>query len=118
MAATQIGSDVTVGATCTVTMGTNATDYIIESCTEGGKEVDYEDVFDGNGALVDRVIYSKLPKLEVTMLCKSGADPIADFVPGTVIAGTTFMITSAPVTKSKSPWRVTVSAVNYGLAAV
>lgn len=115
MAATQIGADMLVGATSTVSFGAN---YIVESCTQGDKQVDMEDVFDAEGALSDRIVYSKLNKISATLICKNGANPIVDFVPGTVVSGTTYMITSAPVTKTKSPWRVTVEAVDYGLAAV
>lgn len=115
MAATVLGQNLTVGATSTV--GT-WTDYYLESVTQGDKQVDFEDVFDEDGKRASRVVYSKLPKLEVTAIVKDGIDPAAVFIPGTLISGTTFMVTSAPVTVSKSPWRVTVSAVDYGLAAV
>lgn len=117
MAASQIGTDVKVGATLTSPASIGGS-YIIESVVDTNKQVDSEDVFDADGALVDRVVYSKLPVVEITAICPSGADPVADFVPGTLISGTTFFITSAPVTKSKSPWRVTINAVDYGLAAV
>ena len=117
--ATQLGPDMTLGATTTLTLP-NAANYIVESCTEGGKQLDREDVFDASGALVTIILFNALPKFELTLLCKSSAAPTTDFTEGTLIncgSGVTFYVESAPVVKTKSPHRVTVSLTNVGFVA-
>lgn len=93
----------------------NASNYIIESATEGDKELDMEDVFDENGALVTRIIHNAFARVEATLLCKTAASPTGDFPTGTLIANTWF-VNSAPVTKTKSPHRVQLSVTNIGIS--
>jgi hypothetical protein len=116
MAATQIGADTLLGATpIDVTVGA---DYIVESVTENTYEIPQEDVMDANGARAVRVIYQKIPTSTLTLICKAGADPLTDFPAGQLMPGTTWFVRSAPVTKTKNPWRVELDVIDYSLAVV
>jgi hypothetical protein len=120
MATTQIGTDALIGASYTGLP--NGTDYIVESVTINDAEIDMEDIFDGaDGARALRLIFNKFAKVKLSLLCKAGAAPLTDYPAETVITidgAATWFVNSAPVTKTKSPWRVEVDLTNYGLAAI
>lgn len=116
MAATQIGTDLALGATVAGMTVPNASNYIVESATEGDKELVTEDVEDANGALSTRIIYRSHAKIDLTLICLANASPTTDFVPGTNITNTNLYVNSATVTKTKSPHRVTVSITDIGIA--
>jgi hypothetical protein len=119
MAATQIGTDALVGASYAGLP--NAANYIVEQVTINGKEVDFEDTFNEYGARALRVVFNAFDKVGLTLLCKAGAAPLTDYPAETVItvdSAATWFVNSAPVTKTKSPWRVEVELTNYGLELV
>jgi hypothetical protein len=117
----QIGTDLSVGATCTLTIP-NATKYIVVSCTEGGKQVDLEDIVDPDGKLITRLVFNRFAKITIELICKSTAEPATDFVEGSVTSfgvapNDKWYIDSAPIVKTKSATKVTVGMTNIGLAA-
>jgi hypothetical protein len=116
MPATQNGTDMTLGAAVAGLTLVNASNYILETVVEGDKNLDTEDVFDENGALITRIIFNAHAKVDVTMLCKANAAPTTDYVPGSHVANTWY-VESCTVTKTKSPHRVQVSLVNIGFNA-
>jgi hypothetical protein len=117
MAATQFGTSLQVGAAITGPTITNIGNYIIESATNNEAEIDEEKTYDAAGAIANIAQFGKYPSITATLICKTGADPVADFPVGTVI-DTNWMVAAAPITKTKSPHRVTVRLVQYGLEAV
>jgi hypothetical protein len=117
----QIGTDLAVGATTTLTLP-NATNYTVVSCSEGDKQIDFEDVVDADGKLMTRLVFNRFAKLTLELICKSAAAPATDFVTGSVTSlGTTpndkWYIDSAVITKTKSATKVTVTATLLGLTA-
>lgn len=120
MAATQFGTSLILGATCTITLP-NASSYYVESVTENEAERDEEKTYDANGAIANIAQFGKYPIVTATLVCKTTtAVPATDFPVGTVItiSGNYWFIDSAPITKSKSPHRVTVKLIKYNLNAV
>lgn len=119
MAATQFGTALLMGAGTTLVGPTitNIGDYIVESHTYNEAEIDEEKTYDADGKIANISQFGKYPTSTATLICKTGADPAGDFPVGTVV-DTNWMVASAPVTKTKSPHRVTVRLVQYGLAAV
>jgi hypothetical protein len=115
MAATQFGTGLSLGAALGVPSLASLADYIIESATEGGADVDAETVPDADGAIVTNVVYQIDEKVSLTLICLAAATPLVDFVPGTNIS-TTWHVDSAPITKTKSPWRVQVELTNIGVS--
>ena len=67
MAQDQIGTDLSIGA------GTITGSYIVESATNGGKEVKMEDIDDEDGDLKTRIVFSKWTKLHLELICLTGA---------------------------------------------
>jgi hypothetical protein len=116
MAATQFGTSLIMGASITITLP-NASSYILESCTENEAERDEEKTYDASGAIANIAQFGKYPAVTATLICKTGADPVADFPVGTVV-NTNWMVDAAPITKTKSPHRVQIRLVQYGLAAL
>ena len=119
MAATQIGTDALVGASYAGLP--NASDYIVESVVINGREVEFDDTFDELGARALRLVLNSFDVVRLTLICKDSADPLTDYPAETVItvdSAATWFVNSAPVTKTKSPWRVEVEITNYGLALV
>lgn len=117
----QIGTDMLVGATTTLTIP-NATNYIVVSCTENGKQVDSEDVYDSDGKLVTRLVFNKFAKVTLELICKAAATPATDFVVGSVTSfGTApndkWYIDDAQIVKTKSSTKVTINATLLGLTA-
>jgi hypothetical protein len=119
MATTQIGADACIGASYAGLP--NAADYLVQKVVINDKEIDMEDFFDANGARDLRLVYNAFAKVQFTLICKAGAAPLTDYPAQTVItvdSVATWFVESAPVTKTKSPWVVEVSLINYGLAVV
>ena len=115
MAATQFGTSLLMGASITI-MLPNASSYILESCTENEAEIDEEKTYDANGAIANIAQFGKYPVVTATLICKTTtAVPATDFPVGTVVSigGAYYYVASAPVTKTKSPHRVTVRLVKY-----
>lgn len=117
MAATQFGTSLLVGAAITGPSITNIANYIIESATNNEAERDEEKTYDASGAIANIAQFGKYPSVTVTLVCKTGADPVTDFPVGSVV-DTNWFVDSAPITKTKSPHRVTLKLVQYGLAVV
>jgi hypothetical protein len=119
MAATQFGTSLQLGAGTTLTGPTitNIGNYIIESATNNEAERDEEKTYDASGAVANIAQFGKYPTVTATLICKTGADPVADFPVGTVV-NTNWMVDAAPITKTKSPHRVQIRLVQYGLAAL
>ena len=115
MAATQYGTKLALGAIIgTPTVDVSA--YWVESDTEGGIEADKEMIPDGaDGSLETIIVYRRDAVVTFTMRCSSTATPTATFVPGTMLS-TTWYVESAPVTKTKNPWVITVTLKNIGVS--
>lgn len=96
-------------ATATVTF----TNYIVENATEGGKNVDFEDVMDADGKRVTRIVFNREKKLTLTLICKTAATtPMTDFPEGDMCAITgltTFFVDSCAVSRVKGANKVTVT---------
>lgn len=111
---TQVGTTLLFGGQTTV-----FSSYIVESQTDNESEVGQEDIFDADGALSTRAVYYRWPKITFNLICKSGAAPDTDFPPGNkcVATGTYsgWWVEGAPITKSKSPRKVTVTLVSIGI---
>lgn len=114
MAATQFGTPLALGATGYSITLPNAANYYVESATIDG-DVDMEVTNDADGAPLNIAVYNKHPKVDLVLICQSAAAPATDFPVGTNI-DTTWFVNSAPVTKTKSPWRVALSVTNIGIS--
>lgn len=98
-------------------VSTNLDHYIIESATENGKTVDFEDTMDNNGARVSRLIFNRQKQIVMNLIAKSAgpktyATIIADFPEGDMCAVTTltdYFVTSAKVSKTKGAWKIAVT---------
>lgn len=115
MALDYIGTQLKTGASETVGTWTN---YILQSVTANGKNVEIEDVDDADGALATRIIFKRHPKIVVEAVCKNAADPSTDFPEGDMCALTgltAYYVESAPVTKVKGAWKVTATLVLIGI---
>ena len=116
MAATQIGTTLMLGGQTTVT---GFASYIVESQTDNEVEAGKEDVFDAAGALSTRIVFYKWPKITFNLIAKSAAAPETDFPPEAkcVAAGTYsgWWVDSAPITRSKSPTKITVTLTSIGI---
>jgi hypothetical protein len=120
MAATQFGTSLILGASTTITLP-NASSYYVESVTENEAEIDEEKTYDADGAIANIAQFGKYPIVTATLICKTTtAAPATDFPVGTVITigADKWYIASAPITKTKSPHRVTVRLIKYNLALV
>lgn len=105
----QLGATMAVGATSTLTLP-NANTYYMQRCTEGGRELDFDDTFNADGLRVSRAMFGKYPRVSLDLKCISTANPTTDFPEGTVlsIANSSWFVASAPVEKTKAPHVVTV----------
>ena len=114
MSATQIGTSLILSGQTTVFAS-----YIVESQTDNEAEAGKEDVFDAAGALSTRIVFYKWPKITFNLICKSGALPETDFPPESKCVATGaysgWWVDSAPIVRSKSPTRVTVSLTSIGI---
>lgn len=112
MAAIEVlGTGVIQGANVTSVTPT-ITNYILESATEGGKNVDFEDVFNSDGKRVTRIVFNRENKLTLTLICKTGATPLVDFPEGdmsTISGLTTFYVDSCSLSRVKGANKVTVT---------
>jgi hypothetical protein len=112
MAAIEVfGTGVQQGAALT-TVSATLTNYILESATEGGKNVDFEDVFDSDGKRVTRIVFNRELKLTLTLICKTSATPTSDFPEGdksTITGLTTFYVDSCALSRVKGANKVTVT---------
>jgi hypothetical protein len=114
MSATQVGTTLILGGQTTV-FGS----YIVESETNNEIEAGKEDVFDADGALSTRVTYYRWPKITLNLIAKTGALPATDFPPESKCVATGaysgWWVDSAPVVKSKSPTKITVTLTSIGI---
>ena len=115
MAATQIGTSLILGS------GTITGSYLVLSKTQGSKNVDSEDFFDGvDGSFSTRVVYNKQAQetLELLILgTGSVAQALIDFPMGGLAAHSDFSgwhVDNMAVVREKSPSRVSVSLTNLG----
>jgi hypothetical protein len=114
-----IGTSLVVGGQ-SVIHGTTVTltSYIVESATDGGKEVDMEDINDADGALSTRLIFKRHAKVSLKLISKTGATPLVDFPQGdmSVHTGLTeFYVDSLSIENSKSAQRVTLELTDIGI---
>ena len=114
MAATEFGTNLELGSGTPPITLPNAASYIVESYEVNG-EVDMEVTNDADGAPYHIAVFSKFPTCTLNLICLSGAVPTTDFPEGTVI-DTDWYINSAPVVKTKSPHRVTLSVTQIGIS--
>ena len=111
--ATQIGTSLDIGA------GTITGSYIVESAQENGKDIDFEDIMDQDGARYTRIVYNADALLTLNLVCLASAEPETDFIEGAIAAHTdftSFWVESAKVDVSKSAKRVTVELKNIGIS--
>lgn len=110
-----IGTQVQAGAAPSVGTWTN---YIVQRVTEGEKEIDLEDIFDADGALVTRLIFRRHAKLTVEAVCKQAAAPATDFPQGdmaTLTGLTAFYVDRCSIAESKGATTVSVELTNIGI---
>jgi hypothetical protein len=114
MAATQIGTTLIIGQQTTV-FGS----YIVTDQTDNQNEAGTEDTFDADGALANRTVFYRWPKINFNLIGKSGAAPETDFPPNAKCTATGtysgWWVEGAPVTKSKSPLKIAVTLVSIGI---
>lgn len=110
-----IGTGIQSGAAPSTGTWTN---YIVQSVTEGNKNVEIEDVFDADGALVTRLVFLRHAKLSITAVCKTAATPATDFPVGDMSALTgltAFYVDGLSVNKVKGATQITVELTNIGI---
>jgi len=110
--ADQLGTTLAVGA------GTITGSYILERDESNGKDVDFEDIHDEDGALKTRLIFKKHAKRRLQLICIDGAAPETDFVVGACATHTDFTswyVDDATIEKTKSAHRVSVEMTNLGI---
>ena len=110
-----IGTQLKTGATEATGTWTN---YVLQSVTANGKNVEMEDVDNADGGLESRLIFKRHAKLVVEAVCKNAADPAADFPEGdmcALVGLTTYFVESAPVTRVKGAHKVTATLVLIGI---
>lgn len=113
MAATQLGTDLLVGA------GNVAGNYFVESIESGDADVKFTDYNDENGKLATRVIKDSWAKKTLNLVCKSGATPATDFPVGamaTLSGFTTYFVDSCSITASEDATKVTVQLSAIGIS--
>lgn len=113
----QVGTSLIFGGQTTA-----FTSYIVESQTDNEAETSKEDILNADGAIVTRAVYSRWPKITFNLICKAGAAPTTDFPPDALCAASGtysgWWCDSAPVVRSKSPTKVTVSLTSIGISTV
>jgi tetrahydromethanopterin S-methyltransferase subunit C len=119
---TQFGTTLIVGAQ-------TVTGYIIESAEIGDYEVKQADVIDAtSGAIATRIVFTRFPILNMTMVTISGSTAISHFPKGLkaahtgsyTAAGITFTFTSCivddcKVSESEGAQKVVVTLKNIGI---
>jgi len=112
MATTQLGSTLIIGGQRALT------NYIVSEDTINDANVVSEDVEDADGKLTTRLVFRNEAKIRLSLICKTGATPAADFPVGAMCAltGLTgYFVDSAPIVKSKSAQKVTVDMTLLGV---
>ncbi|MCE5317845.1 MAG: hypothetical protein LLG04_10895 [Parachlamydia sp.] len=109
-----------IGTTLTVGGQTAISGYFTESETVGEKEVASEDIDDNDGALATRLIFKRLPTVDLSLVCKASAVPTTDFprgskCPSTAGAYSGWFVDSCSAPKTKSAWRATVKLTSLGI---
>lgn len=107
--ATQLGTTLIIGGQRTLT------NYIVETDEVGGNDIDMEDVLAADGTRATRIIFKIDEKAKLSLICKTGATPASDFPEGamcTLTGLTGWYVDSAPITKSKSAQKVSVTLTN------
>jgi len=110
-----LGTTVKTGASIeSESIGTDLDAYIVESATEGGKTVDFEDVLDADGARVSRLVFNRQKQIVMTLISKTVtyANIVIAFPEGDMCAVTsltTYFVTSCKVSKVKGAWKVAVT---------
>lgn len=110
-----IGTGVISGAAPSVGTWTN---YIVQSVTEGDKDVEIEDIDDADGALATRLIMKRHAKLHVEAVCKSAATPTTDFPKGAMCALTgltAYYVDDIKVNETKGATRISVDLSLIGI---
>jgi len=111
----QIGTTLIVGGQGTFTS------YIVESETVGAKEVASEDIDNADGALSTRLIYKRLPTVDISLISKSGAAPLTDFPVGEKagVAATAsysgWYVDSLSITRTKSAEKSSIKMTSLGI---
>ncbi len=114
MAVNEVGTSLITGA------GTITGSYFVESRTDSEFEVDFEDINDQDGELATRIIKKRHEKVSLELICKLAAAPATDFPEGSMCLHTdftTYYVEAAPIQKSASAQRVSVSLINLGVTA-
>ena len=115
MGGTQIGTVYEAG------VGETLAGYTIETIDRGGKNVASNDINDEDGAVSSRLITQDHDLIDLVMVAKTGADPAADFPPGSIAAATGFTsyyVNSMVYSRSQNQMRVTVSLENIGVTSI
>jgi len=93
------------------------TNYIVESATDGTREIDSEDIMNEDGLWVTRLVFRREKTVQLNLIAKAAATPLTDFPAGamcTVTGLTTYFVDSCEVAKSKSAQRVSVKLIQLG----
>jgi hypothetical protein len=93
--------------------------YIVESQTDNEVESGKEDTFDADGAIANRAVYYRWPKKTFDLIAKVNAAPETDFPPDNKCAATgafaNWWVDSAPIVRTKSPTKITVTLTSIGI---
>jgi hypothetical protein len=92
--------------------------YLVATSTDGGKNVDFDDIDDANGATAARLIFKRQKKFSFELICRADAAPTTDFPEGDMCALsglTACYVDSAKVSKSKSAAKVAVELTDLGI---
>lgn len=85
--------------------------YIVTEEVRGGRDIDFEDIQDADGAFHTRIVFERRMSKRTLPLLVTTGNPETDFPEGAMctIAGMTdFFVDSATISKTKSATRVDV----------
>jgi hypothetical protein len=117
MPITQVGTGLQFGGQATAFAS-----YIVETDTTNEVEGGKEDTFNADGSLANRAVFYRWSKVTLNLIAKTGAIPATDFPPENLCAATGaysgWWVDSAPIVRSKSPTKITVTLTNIGISTV
>ena len=119
MSATNMGTTLVLGNQKVIHGATiTFSSYIVINSNDGKIRVAESEHEDEDGKLVAKVVYQRLPQVDLTLKSLAGAVPLSDFPQGSFCALTgltTYWVDSCSVSKSKDPEQVSVSLTKIGI---
>lgn len=102
----------------TISLTAILTSYIIDTQSAGDTNAETVDHYDEDGKRIARLIFQRDRPIPLTLICKAGATPEADFPSKdmcTVTGLTHLYVESLAPSRSKDAERVTVTLVDLGI---